>query len=141
MKHWKDFIGLGCWALIINQDNQVLLIQRNAKWRDNIWFWSQPWWTVELWESVQNAIKREIKEELWIDVQLLKYLCYTDTYYEKDSHWIAITYLAKIQSWEPKLMEAKKHSWLKWFDVDKIPDKITPRLKDAVETYKGYLKV
>ncbi len=60
----KDYIGVGCGALIINDKNQTLLIKRGNKSRNEAGFWGKPGGAVKFGEKVEDAVKREIKEEL-----------------------------------------------------------------------------
>ncbi len=52
-------------ALILNQDKKFLLV-REEKW------WDLPWWWLEYWESPQEGIKRELYEEMWINIISVK---------------------------------------------------------------------
>lgn len=48
-------------ALILNEKREFLLV-REEKWRE------LPWWWLDFWESPQEWIKRELQEEMWINV-------------------------------------------------------------------------
>lgn len=48
---------------------------------------------------------------------------------------IATSYLCKIKNGEPKIMEPDKASDMKWFSLDKLPDKLTITTKKALEDY------
>lgn len=49
-----------------NDEWKYLLVRHNKK--D---YWTLPWWHVEEWESIYKAIKREIKEELNLEIRIL----------------------------------------------------------------------
>ena len=59
------FYRLSAKALILNQDKKFLLV-REEKW------WDLPWWWLEYWEAPQEWIKRELLEEMWINVKHIK---------------------------------------------------------------------
>ena len=48
-------------ALILDENKKFLLV-REEKW------WELPWWWLDFWESPQEWIKRELQEEMWINV-------------------------------------------------------------------------
>lgn len=140
MKQGIDYIWVGCWALITNDNHQVLLMKRTNKsqWWDG-WYRSQPWWAIDFGEKIQEAIKREIKEELNIDIELFWDMLFMEYIDNKDGnikHWVTWWYLAKIKSWEIKTMEPEKHSDTKWFDLDALPENITEYTKPFIEKYK-----
>ncbi len=113
MKKGKDFIGVGCGALVVNDKNQVLLIRRTDKCQGGMsGIWSRPGGTVEFGETVEQAIKREIKEELNIDVELFGPKRYYDDIREEDGvkkHWVACGCFARIVGGELKNLEPEKH--------------------------------
>ena len=55
------FYRISAKALILNEDKKFLLV-KEEKW------WELPWWWLEYWESPQEWIKRELNEEMWINV-------------------------------------------------------------------------
>lgn len=137
MEKGKDYIGVGCGALIINGSGETLLLKRTSKSRNEAGFWSKPGGGIEFGEKVEDAVKREIREELGVEVELVKFLGFTNHIIEKEKqHWIAFNYLAKITNGEPKNLEPEKHEEIKWFNLDKLPEKIT---QTTIEPIKNYL--
>jgi mutator protein MutT len=136
MKKGTDYIGVGCGALIINEKEEALLLKRGGATRNNAGYWSQPGGTVEFGETVDEAIIREIKEELNVDIELIRYLNYTDHIipHEKQ-HWVAIAYLAKIVGGELKNMEPDKHEEIKWFPITEMPELLAATTVNSVEAY------
>lgn len=140
MKEWIDYIWVWTWALIINDNNQVLLLKRSINSKNEAWYWSQPWWSVEFWETFVEATIREIKEELNVEIKIIRMLCLTDHIIKAENqHWVSPTYLAKIESGELKNLEPHKCDELKWFDLDNLPDKITKYVEEATSELKNIL--
>ncbi len=138
MKPGIDYIGIGCGALIINDRNETLLVKRTSKSRNEAGFWSKPGGTVEFGENVEDAVKREIKEELGIDIKLIKFLGFTNHIIESENqHWIAFNYLAKIIRGGPKNLEPEKIEEIKWFNFNNLPENLT---QTTIEPIKEYLK-
>lgn len=131
-----DYIGVGCGALIINDKNETLLLKRGVKSRNQAGYWSKPGGTVEFGEKIEDAIRREIKEEFGVDIELIKFLGFTDHIIkEENQHWLSISYLAKIIKGEPKNLEPDKHDDFGWFSFDKLPKKLTQTTGELIEEY------
>ena len=136
MQPGKDFIGVGCGALIVNDKNETLLIKRTSKSRNEAGFWSKPGGLVDFGETVEDAIKREIKEELGIEIELADYLGYTDHIISAEKqHWVAINYSAKIVNGEPRIMEPEKIDEIRWFKFNDLPEKMTQTTRESVQVY------
>ncbi len=139
MRQGIDYIGIGCGALIINENNETLLLKRTDKSRNQAGFWSKPGGGVEFGEKVEDAVRREVKEELGIDIELTKFLGFTNQIIKDESqHWIAFNYLAKIIKGQPQNLEPEKHEEIKWFKFSDLPEKIT---QTTTEPIKEYLKI
>lgn len=133
-----DYIGVGCGALIINDKNETLLIKRGDKSKNEVGFWGKPGGAVEFGEKVEDAVRREIKEELDIDIELVKFLGFTDHIIKSDNqHWVTLSYLAKIISGEPKNMEPEKTEAIGWFNFNNLPENLN---QPAIDSIKKYLK-
>ena len=48
-------------------------------------------------------------------------------------HWISPVFLARISSGTPENAERDKHSDLRWFGLDDLPDDVTLTTRRAVE--------
>ena len=59
----KDFIGVGCGAFILNDKNEFLVLKRTDKCRNEAGKLMIPGGKVDFNERVQDAIKREVKED------------------------------------------------------------------------------
>ncbi len=137
MKAWIDYIGVWVWWLVVNDNWQVLLMKRWPKSKILAWYRSQPWWAVEFGERAENAMFREIKEELDIEVEVVRFVWITETLSEWQ-HWVNPSYILKIKSGTPKPME--KDKWkvdeVRRFDLDSLPELITPYTIDTINAYK-----
>lgn len=145
MKRWVDYIWVGCGWLVVNQQHQILLIRRTDKTQwGGWWLWSRPWWTVEFWETIEEAVIREIKEELDIDVELFGPKLYANDVRNENwiiKHWFTGGRFARIIWWEVKNMEPEKHDVVEWFDLNKLPDNINEYTKQSIEEYKAYISL
>ena len=114
---------VGCGAAII-VDRRILLIRRLQQ--PEAQAWGLPGGKVDLFETLEAAIIREISEELGITLQAPRFLCnveYVD--HAAGQHWISAIYRAHDYAGEPKLMEPDKHGGFGWFDLDDLPQPLT----------------
>lgn len=96
-------------AAIIEKDTKVLLAKRKAG-KHLAGFWEFPGGKVKDNESVQDCLKREIKEELCVDVRiktLVKEIIFTDAYG-------TIKLIAYSVSIEDGVIELKEHEEIVW---------------------------
>lgn len=120
-------------TLIVNGNNEVLLDYRqNTQWFNN--HYGLIGGQIEDKESAKKALAREVFEEIKI------------TFEEQDAEFahvmhfmginkpcIALFYTVKKWSGNITNKEENKHTELKWFPIDKLPDNIIPRHKKAIE--------
>ena len=134
MKPGVDYIGVGCGALIVNDKNEVLLVKRGIKSKNEAGVWSKPGGAVEFGEQVENAVKREIKEELDIEIELTKFLGFTNHIIKSENqHWVTFNYLARIIKGELKIMEPEKIAEVKWFSLNNLPANLSQTTSEPIE--------
>ena len=121
-----DCIGLGVGAVIMNDLGEVLLMKRSknlSKDRTTAGLWSIPGGEVEFGEKVSDAIKREVREELDVEIVVKKIIGNWDQILPKSKvHWHSVSFLCKIKNGVPKIMEPDKFNQIKWFSLSKIPE-------------------
>lgn len=134
----RKTIRYGCGALIINEQHQVLLMQRSAGSRNDVGLWSQPGGAIDLApdervheDAVVAAIHREIREELGITITTKRFLS-TTGHQDEHHHWISFSYLAAINTGTPVLLEPHKHSALKWFDLHDLPHDLNQVTQESI---------
>ncbi|MBM3257369.1 MAG: NUDIX domain-containing protein [Candidatus Liptonbacteria bacterium] len=134
MKAGKDYIGVGCGALIVNDKGETLLLKRKS--RNEIGWWCKPGGAVEYGETVENAVRREVREEFGVEVELLEPLGYTNQILPNEKeYWVAFHYLARIAKGEPQNMEPDKTETFGWFPLNKLPEPLTQTTREPVEIY------
>ena len=124
MKPGKDFIGLGVGAIIQNDFGEILLLRREKtdENRTTTDMWSSPGGEVLFGEAVEDAVKREVKEEIGVDVEISEFIGYTDQILDvKKVHWHLLEFICEIKKGTPKIMEPDNFSELKWFKLSEIP--------------------
>ncbi|MBT3249859.1 MAG: NUDIX domain-containing protein [Candidatus Pacebacteria bacterium] len=115
----KDCIGVGVGALIFNEEGKMLLALRGQKAKNEVGKWEIPGGAVEFGETIEQALKREIKEELDIEIELQEMLQLCDHIIPEDKqHWVSPTYICQVVSGVPKNLEPEKCDRIGWFSVE-----------------------
>lgn len=143
-KPGKTHIGVGGGVLIFNEKKEVLLLKRGINSKNESGWWCKPGGTVEYGETTIKAMKREIKEEVNLNVDIWGILPNTDHILEKEGqHWLAVNFIANIKSGKLKNNEPHKIDEVRWFALDKLPKKLTKTTREPVKHYleKKYMKI
>lgn len=96
---------------------------KSHKWHDK---YQIPGGHVELGERMEDAVKREIKEETGLDVHDIRFLqvqenVYDDAFYKK-KHFIFLDYSAKTDATDVTLNEeGQEYVWVTLQDALKLP--------------------
>lgn len=105
------------------QNNQlyVLLIQQKFGTQES--YWALPGGLVQNDESLENAVKRELKEETNINVNYFEQLfTFGDNIYrDPRNRVISVAYFALVDSSKLKVKADSDAENAKWFKIDEIP--------------------
>ena len=111
-------------AAILQRDGAYFVTQRGYGEFEGMWEF--PGGKIEEGETAEFALKREIQEELGIDITIDKFLCTTEYDYPS-FHLTMHCYLCSIETEEIELREHKSARWLRpeelgsveWLPADK----------------------
>lgn len=121
--------------LIIEDRNRILLVKR--KFEPFKGLWSLPGGYIEYGENVEEALKREAKEECGLDVKPSKIVgVYSNPKRHPWKHVIAICYAAKKVGGQ--LRAESKEEKARFFNINQIPKKLA---FDHTKMIKDYLKI
>ena len=98
---------------IIDANDQILIAKRPNK-KHLSGFWEFPGGKVEKGESPENALVREVKEELNIDInnKCIAPLTFSEFDYKK-FHLLLLLYVCRRWEGEPMSMEKNEIKWVK----------------------------
>lgn len=138
MKAGVDYIGVSVGALIFNDKGEIFLNKRSQKSRNEKGSWETPGGAVEFGEKRVDAVKREIKEEFGVDIEIIRTLHTSDEILKNEKqHWLPTTYVAKIKNRQtPKIMEPDKSDEIGWFSLNTLPSPLSYITKLDIEEYK-----
>jgi mutator protein MutT len=119
-------------GIILDKDQKVLLLHRNTKVRQQ---WEMPGGTGEIGELPTQTTRRELKEELGVDVEIVKNLGMQEiTLGQKvyDYYW----YLVDILEGMPEVIETDTFDDLKFFSVEELQsmmNELSPNAQNFVK--------
>lgn len=118
-----DYIGVSAGAMIFNDKGELFLSKRSKLTTNERGSWETPGGSVHLRETLENAVRREIKEEYGVDIEIRSQFPAHDHIIPNDhQHWVATTFLAKVVKGQtPKIMEPEKCDAIGWFDLERLP--------------------
>lgn len=141
MKPGIDYIGVSAGAMIFNDKEELFLSKRSNKATNEHGHWEVPGGKVSFGETLQDAIKREIKEEYGVNIILLEQFPAANHLIPKEKqHWVPTTFLAKIKKGQtPKILEPDKCDAIGWFPLNKLPKPLSIITKIDLKYYKSRL--
>ena len=115
-------VGVGVPVIIENDKKEILLEKRDGNFVYPF-YWALPGGIVEYGETPDETAKREVKEEIGVDIEILKEAkkAYTFLPNKKCSiQSIGIVYYARIKKGVPKPVSETKE--VKWFNSKQIKE-------------------
>ncbi|NTW32968.1 MAG: NUDIX domain-containing protein [Bacteroidetes bacterium] len=131
----RDYIGVSVGAVLTDGEGKVLLLRRKKN--PEAGLWSIPGGMVEYNEKVQDALTREIKEELDVEIKVKKLLCVIDNLITDGCfHTVSLSYIVDIVQGIVRNVEKDKHSDIDWFDLNFLPRDLTVATKATLKEYE-----
>lgn len=126
-------------ALIFNPQGKIFLT-KSYKWRNK---YVMPGGHIELGEKIEEALKREVKEETGLDIYNIKFLCLQEFIFDKafwqKKHFIFLDFICKIKSSKVKLnSEGQEYLWVTPKEALKLP--VEPYTRKAIKEYMRKFK-
>lgn len=128
-------------ALIVNGEGEILLV-RSYKWGSK---YTVPGGHIELGERSETAVKREVKEEVGLEVEPVRLLLVQEAIYPADyikhEHYIFLDYLCRASSSEVKLDGKEIQEYLWTTPSDALQLDLESFTRNLVEAYLRDLSV
>lgn len=119
MKEKRPYLGVD--AIFVNDKKEILLIHRTGKNFNG--YWGLVSGMVEWNEEVKDALKREVKEEIGVEIEGIRY---TGRYYDRVGRHpsktvICLPHFCKIKSGIPSAVsECDEVRWFKGAEIRKM---------------------
>ena len=119
----KPSFAIGVFWIVRDQEDRVLLCLRN-----DYAFWNLPGGVLEDKESPWQWVIREVKEETWLDVEVVRLI---GIYPKQDKNEIVFSFACKVIGGEITLNEEAKE--IKYFSIDALPKNTPPKNVERIE--------
>ncbi len=142
MKKGEDFIGVTIVYFCHDGEGNFLFNKRGKNCRDENGNWDCGGGGLEFGDTVENTLKKEIKEEYCTDVLNFEFLGYRDVHRERTgikNHWIALDFKVLVDKNNAKNGEPHKFDEIGWFKLENLPSPLHSQVPNALELYKNKL--
>ncbi|GIW62310.1 MAG: hypothetical protein KatS3mg090_0136 [Patescibacteria group bacterium] len=102
---------------VIFEGKKLLLTKRVSKNKAHNGCWQLPGGGLEFGESPDQTIVREIKEELGLDVNVVRFLPWVSTKIQGDWQGVFLVYLCKVKRKGERIVLNEESSDYGWFDL------------------------
>ncbi len=126
--------GVGCGAAIL-RDGRLLLVKRLKA--PEAGSWNLPGGKVDFGEAAADAVRREISEELGVEIALTRSLGFVEMIGLDGQHWVSPIYQAEIRAGEPVNVEPDKHESFVWAALDAPPAPLALAAREAIARLKA----
>jgi 8-oxo-dGTP diphosphatase len=140
MKRGEDFIGVGVVYYCHDGHGRYVFSKRGKNCRDEQGTWDPGGGGVELGDTVEQTLKKEIAEEYGTDVISHEFLGYRDVHRVNDgkkTHWIGLDFKVLIDPKKVRNAEPHKFDAVEWFTLDNLPTPLHSQVAAELEKYRG----
>jgi len=121
---------------ILNDKNQILLV-RSFKWGE---YYCIPGGRVEIGEKIGDAVIREAKEEVGLDIKVIQFLCVADAIFPKEffkkRHFIFLDYLCRIGKDQTPKLDGDELQSYEWIDLkSSLKKNLEPYGRQTIKNY------
>ncbi len=119
-----DYIGVSASFIIHDGKGNILLHKRSVKTRDEHGTWDVGGGAIEFDETIEQAVYREVKEELTANPIEIEFLTVYDAFRQMNdiqTHWITIMYTVLVDPDQIKIGEPDKIDAIGWFTSKNLP--------------------
>ena len=135
-------IGIGAGALVINESNRVLLVQRPNSLETDRGIWSQPGRRLEFGENPKDAVARHFSRQFGVkplSLQLLTVHTHISKHPEIDVQWVSICYLCTKFENDGDTEALLSPQW-DWFSITNLPVSLTTYTVASLEAFFNRLR-
>ena len=144
MKKGIDYIGVGIIFACHDGNGKFLFAKRGKNARDGQGSWEIPAGGLEVGETMEEALYREIKEELCAVPKKVEFIDCKDIIGKENGqivkHWIGIEYLVELDPREVRIGEPDACDAIEWRTLDDIPSPLHFGVAETIENVRAYLE-
>jgi len=139
LRRGVDYIGVGALFVIHDGKGNILLQKRSRNARDEHGRWANGAGALEFGEKLEDALRREIKEEILADaleVELLESQEVLRNNRGKLTHWMVFLYAVRVNPKKVGIGEPHKIDEIGWFNSKNLPEPLHSQFYKSFEIVK-----
>lgn len=124
MKKGVDYIGVTVVFYCHDGKGNLLLQKRSQNCKDEKGRWDCGGGSVEVGESFEEAVKREIMEEYCAVPKSLQFTGVNNVIRDNEgekTHWVALLFSAELDRKKVKIGDPEKIDEINWFSINNLP--------------------
>jgi 8-oxo-dGTP diphosphatase len=115
-------LGVAVGVMLLNDEGHMLL---GRKMYDGGEIWTMPGGALEYGETLEDAVRREVKEECNLEVDSTEQMfTFEHNNKDKNTQFVTVAYKVGSFSGELKNNESDKFFEWRWFALDKLPENL-----------------
>lgn len=138
MKKGEDYIGVTASFFCHDGEGNYVLQKRSTNCRDEHGRWDCGGGGVELGDTIEQTLRKEIREEYGVEVGDVEFLGVRDVHREHEgrkTHWVSIDHRVLVDRSKVHNGEPHKFEEIGWFTLDELPEPLHSMLPLALEKY------
>lgn len=143
MKKGIDYPGVCIVYFCYDGKGNFVMSKRGKNCRDEIGTWDIGGGGLDVHDTVENTLKKEVKEEYTTDILEYEFLGFRDMHRVHEgqkTHWVALDFKCLVDASKVSNGEPHKFDEVKWFSFDNLPENMHPGNYMVFEKYKDKLK-
>lgn len=142
MKKGIDFPAIAVVFACHDGQGRYLFNKRSAACRDEHGTWDPGGGGVDFGDTIEETLRKEIKEEYCADALEIGFLGYRDLFREHSgvrTHWVAIEFKVLVDPAQVQNGEPHKFEEIGWFTLDNLPEPLHSQYPDFLQKYREKL--
>ncbi|MBI5150973.1 MAG: NUDIX domain-containing protein [Candidatus Pacebacteria bacterium] len=141
-KAGEDFVGISIVFYCHDGRGNFIMNKRGKNCRDEQGRWEIGGGALDVGMTVEDALRKEVKEEYGTTILSFEFLGYRDVHREfdnKKTHWITLDFKVLVDPVQVKNAEPHKMDAVEWFTFDTLPNPRHSQFKYFMAKYKEVL--
>lgn len=143
MKRGVDYPGVTVCSFLHDGKGNVLLNKRSVNCRDEHGKWDICGGGLELGDTLEETVRKEIQEEFGTDALEIEPLGYREMHRVQEdgqkSHWVGLDFKVLVDTTKVVNNEPHKFDEVRWFPITDLPEPMHSQFRAYWEKYQDRL--